>query len=194
MADAAGVGPARPCSSPGFKAGSVASRIAHPSGGSGARTRKGLNLGGFRDRCRRPTLGLPLRERMAQDSNLPTARAVTSGFQPRALPDQPAILERSMKDSNLRTGRPVYAVAGRCRSRWANAPWCPTRDSNPDPPRSERGASASWARRAWSERRGSNPLCDRGKVECHREHFAHIEPPGGIEPPASAFTKTALCG
>jgi hypothetical protein len=30
--------------------------------------------------------------------------------------------ERSMKDSNLRTGRPMYALAGRCRSRWANAP------------------------------------------------------------------------
>lgn len=85
-------------------------------------TRPLAELGGFRNRCRRPTLGLPFHERMAQDSNLPTARAVTSGFQPGALPDQPAILERSMKDSNLRIGCPMYALAGRCRSRWANAP------------------------------------------------------------------------
>jgi hypothetical protein len=45
-------------------------------------------------------------ERMAQDSNLPTIRAVTTGFQPGTLPTRSAILERSMKDSNLRTKSP----------------------------------------------------------------------------------------
>jgi hypothetical protein len=83
--------------------------------------------------------------RMAQDSNLPAACTATSGFQPGTLPTRSAILERSMKDSNLRTGHPVYAVAGRCRSRWANAPCVPSLGLEPRRPMSETGGSANLA-------------------------------------------------
>ena len=127
---------------------------------------------------------------MAQDSNLPTTLAVTSGFRPGTLPTRSAILERSMEDSNLRTGRPVYALAGRCRSRWANAPGCPTPDSNREPLPSEGSASASWARRAMRAddqvRTGDLGV---GNAVLYLLSYVRIEPAGGIEPPTFPLPK-----
>jgi hypothetical protein len=70
--------------------------------------------------------------RMAQDSNLPTACTVTSGFQPGALPARPAILARKVLGSNQRAtlGRDLGLANRRLTAR-------PTfharagRDSNP---------------------------------------------------------------
>src|SRR5580698_11173894 len=85
---------------------------------------------------------------MAQDSNLPTTRAVTSGFRPGTLPTQSAILERRAEQSKptpcgahslaTRPGAPVRFTL------LAYPPW----DSNPDDTRSERAGSTNWPRRA----------------------------------------------
>lgn len=71
--------------------------------------------------------------RMAQDSNLPTACAVTSGFQPDALPARPAIPARKVLGSNQRAtvvGRDLGLADRRLTTR-PTFRACAGRDSNP---------------------------------------------------------------
>jgi hypothetical protein len=62
-------------------------------------TRPLAGLGGFRDRCRRPTLGLPFHKRMASGSNARRTVALATAFQADPLP----------------LGQP--SSSGRCRDR-----------------------------------------------------------------------------
>jgi hypothetical protein len=92
----------RPLSSPGFESGAVVQHSACLSRADGA--------------------GLEPAHDSRRDLRFPAGHLANSVSHPRAE-------HEGLEPSHRVT--PVYALAGRCRSHWANAPGCAGRESNP---------------------------------------------------------------
>ena len=163
----------------GGRAPAAASSVADDGGPDPQRLRR---PSGFEPEAAARQLHHP--SRMAQDSNLPTAYAVASGFRPGTLPTRSAILPRRAEQSKP-TPAGAHSLAARPGPCPVHSPRSvPHPGFEPGPLPSEGSASASWARRALERTTGIEPATSTlATFARYQLRYVRVEPAGGIEPP-----------